>query len=174
MDYPQRFKEAMVRRMTSPGRPPTVDLAEEVGVHPSTLSRWVREAGRVGDMSKKKIKGTGRRPDDRTPQEKLQLILEASLLTDEELGAFLREKGLHKAQLERWQREAEEGLDNEPPVVKGKRTPEARRIRELEKELQKRDKEILRKDKALAEAAALIVLKKKAEALWGVEDDDTE
>ncbi len=174
MDYPQRFKEAMVRRMTSPGRPPTVDLAEEVGVHPSTLSRWVREAGSLGDMSKKKIKGTGRRPDDRTPQEKLQLILEASLLTDEELGAFLREKGLHESQLERWQREAEEGLDNESPVVKGKRTPEARRIRELEKELQKRDKEILRKDKALAEAAALIVLKKKADALWGVEDDDTE
>jgi len=167
MDYPQRFKEAMVRRMTSPGRPPTVDLAEEVGVHPSTLSRWVREAGRVGDMSKKKIKGTGRRPDDRTPQEKLQLILEASLLTDEELGAFLREKGLHKAQLERWQREAEEGLGGRSIAPKPKNSPEAKRIRELERELK-------RKDKALAEAAALIVLKKKAEALWGVEDDDTE
>lgn len=169
MDYPQSFKEAMVRKMTSPGRPPTVDLAAEMGVHPSTLSRWVREAGRVGDMSKKKIKGTSRRPDDRTPQEKLQLILEASLLTDEELGAFLREKGLHETQLERWQREALSGLTQE------KATPQqSKEIRELKKELQKRDKEILRKDKALAEAAALIVLKKKADALWGVGDDDTE
>ena len=169
MDYPQRFKEAMVRKMTTPGRPPTVDLAEEMGVHPSTLSRWVREAGSVSDMSKKKIKGTGRRPDDRTPQEKLQLLLEASLLTDEELGAFLREKGLHEAQLESWQRDALSGLVQEKP------TPQhSKEIRELKKEIEKRDKEILRKDRALAEAAALIVLKKKAEALWGVEDDDTE
>lgn len=167
MDYPQRFKEAMVRKMTATGRPPTVDLAEEMGVHPSTLSRWVREAGNVGDMSQKKIKGTGRRPDDRTPQEKLQLLLEASLLTDEELGAFLREKGLHEAQLESWQRDAEAGLAGQPMASRPKNSPEARRIRDLEKELK-------RKDRALAEAAALIVLKKKAEALWGVEDDDTE
>ena len=49
---------------------------------------------------------------------------------------------------------------------RAKVSPEAKRIRELEKEL-------LRKDKALAEAAALIVLKKKAQAIWGDEDDDT-
>ena len=47
-----------------------------------------------------------------------------------------------------------------------KKSPEARRIRELEKELR-------RKDKALAETAALLVLKKKANAIWGDEDDDT-
>jgi transposase-like protein len=169
MEYPQSFKEAMVRKMTAPGRKPTVDLAAEMGLHPSTLSRWVREAGRVGDMSQKKIKKTGRRPDDRTPEEKFQLLLEASLLADEELGAFLREKGLHEAQLEQWQRDALSGL------VQKKTTPQqSKEIRELKIEVQKRDKEILRKDKALAEAAALIVLKKKADALWGVEDDDTE
>ena len=95
MEYPQSFKEAMVRKMTAPGRKPTVDLAAEMGLHPNTLSRWVREAGRLGGMSQKKIKTTGGRPDDRTPEEKFQLLLEASLLTDEEFGVFLREKGLH-------------------------------------------------------------------------------
>ena len=43
---------------------------------------------------------------------------------------------------------------------------DSRKVRELEKELR-------RKDKALAEAAALLVLQKKAQALWGDEDDDT-
>ena len=167
MQYPDGFKEAMVRKMTAPGRPPTVDLAAEMGVHPSTLSRWVREAGSVDSMLRKKIKRTGMRPDDRTPEDKLQLVLEASLLTDEELGVFLREKGLHEAQLERWHQDALGGLSGQKAVSKSKNTPEVKRIRELEKELR-------RKDKALAEAAALIVLKKKAEALWGDGEDDTE
>ena len=47
-----------------------------------------------------------------------------------------------------------------------KRSPEGKRIKELEWEIR-------RKDKALAEAAALLVLKKKAEAIWGALDDDT-
>ncbi len=170
MEYSRSFKEAMVMKMMDPARRRrTEELAVEVGVHPSTLSRWVREAGRVGDMSRKKIKEKGGRPDDRTAEEKLQMVLEASLLTDEELGVFLREKGLHEAQLERWRQDALGGLSGQPPLSKSAsgKTPEAKRIRELEKELN-------RKEKALAEAAALIVLKKKADALWGVEDNDTE
>lgn len=168
------FREAMVRKMLAPGRKPTEELAREAGVHKSTLSRWVREAGTVDVMSRKKIKKRGGRPNDRTPEEKLQLILEASLLTDEELGEFLREKGLHEAQLEQWRTEAMAGLDN-AAAAKGRRLgPEARKIRDLEDKLRRRDKELHRKEKALAEAAALIVLKKKVEALWGDEEDDTE
>jgi transposase len=53
-----------------------------------------------------------------------------------------------------------------PPQSKHTRSLEARRVRELEKELR-------RKDKALAEAAALLVLQKKVQAIWGDADDDT-
>lgn len=169
MKYPQAFKDAMVKKLTSPGRPPTVELAEEIGVCKSTLSRWVREAATVDAMSRKKLKRTGMRPDVRTPEEKLQLVLEASLLTDEELGAFLRANGLHEAELRQWQQDALSGLSRQKAEPS-----QSKEIRELKKEIQKRDKEIHRKEKALAEAAALIVLKKKADALWGVEDDDTE
>jgi len=52
-------------------------------------------------------------------------------------------------------------------VQRGKQAPEGKRVRELEKELR-------RKDKTLAETAALLVLKKKAQAIWGDEDDDTD
>jgi transposase-like protein len=89
-------------------------------------------------------------------------VLEASRLSDEQLGAFLRREGLHEATLREWRAAALEALG----TAKGS-TTEARRVRELERQL-------LRKDKALAEAAALLVLQKKVRAIWGDEDDDTE
>ena len=59
------------------------------------------------------------------------------------------------------------GLDETAPRRRSAQSAEGRRVRELEKELR-------RKDAALAETAALLVLKKKAQAIWGDEDDDTD
>jgi len=103
-----------------------------------------------------------KRPQDWSAEEKLAAVLEAAALTEEELGAFLRSRGLHDAQLQQWRDQMLIGL--EPKAVK---RAESKRIHELEKELR-------RKDKALAETAALLVLKKKAQEIWGDEDDDTD
>jgi len=111
----------------------------------------------------KKIKKQ-KRPADRTPEEKLDLVLQASVLTDEELGEFLRRNGLHEADLKRWRHEALAGLGDRRP--ERRRSSDAKQIRKLEKEL-------VRKDKALAEAAALLVLQKKVREIWGDGDDDT-
>ena len=178
MSYSEPFKEKMVQKMAGPNARSATSLSEEVGVPQGTLSRWLKQASTVPAVSKKtttrkkrRRSPTGRRakrPQDWTPQQKLQAVLEAAVLGDDELGEFLRRKGLHEAQLEQWR----EQLTTAAPEVFGSRrrakmSPELKRIRELEKEL-------LRKDKALAEAAALIVLKKKALAIWGDEDDDTD
>ena len=109
-----------------------------------------------------------KRPKDWTAEDKLKAVLEAASLTEEELGAFLRRQGLHETHLRQWRSQMLEGLHGPSP---GKRkaagkSPEAKKIRQLERELN-------RKEKALAEAAALLVLKKKAQAIWGDEDDDT-
>ena len=109
------------------------------------------------------------RPDDLTAAEKLRLVMEAAGLSDDELGAFLRRNGLHQAQLEEWWCKIEEAARSalEKPKRRSKRTsPEAKGIRELERELN-------RKDKALAEVAALPALKKKLDALMEDGDDDT-
>ena len=111
-------------------------------------------------MTKKRSK---RRPQDWTAAEKLEAVLQASALSEEELGGFLRREGLYRAHLERWRQEMLRGLG---PKKRSTKTAEGRRIRELEKELR-------RKDAALAETAALLVLKKKAQAIWGDEDDRT-
>jgi transposase-like protein len=115
-------------------------------------------------MSKRKIRG--RRPDGKTAAEKLRLVNEASALSEEELGEFLRKNGIHSAQLEQWRKDALAGLGAPVRKPSSKHTQEAKKIRELEREVR-------RKDKALAETAALLVLKKKAQAIWGDEDDDT-
>jgi transposase-like protein len=107
-----------------------------------------------------------RRPRDWPPEEKLQAVIEAESLCAEELGAFLRRTGLHEAQLQEWRTIILAGLRGQPLRPSASAGAEGRRIRELEKELD-------RKDKALAETAALLVLKKKAHDIWGDADAPT-
>ena len=171
MYYSETFKAQMVQKLTRPGGPSATRLSREVGVHQSTLSRWVREAHYVPWQGTYSIPDpprrtmTARRPQDWTAEEKYAVMVEAASLPDEELGALLREKGLHQANLRQWRQEMLKGLEK-PRGRSSKNSAETRRIRELEREL-------TRKEKALAEAAALLILKKKARALWGDEDDTT-
>ena len=88
--------------------------------------------------------------------------MEASRLGDEELGALLRREGIHEAVLAEWKATVLEALGPQR-----KAHADSRRVRELEKQLR-------RKDKALAETAALLVLQKKVQSIWGDGDDDTD
>ncbi len=167
-EYSESFKRKMVQRMSGPHARSATSLAKETGVAQATLSRWLLQARTIGLVPKKTDKDTPT-PDplrkERSPDEKLRLVLEAARLSDAELGAFLRREGLHEADLDAWRDAMLAGL--KPAKGKHARSPEARRVKQLERELH-------RKDKALAEAAALLVLQKKVQALWGDEDDDTE
>ena len=163
MKYPETFKQQMVSKMSGPGGLSASALSEEVNVGQTTLSRWLRAAGKIGSMSPKKT-SKPRRPQDWTAEEKLAAVMEASGLSEEELGAYLRSKGLYEAQLEEWRKQAEEALSGQGDSKA--RRGSSSRVRELERELR-------RKDKALAEAAALLILKKKLAALWEDEDDAT-
>lgn len=172
MIYPERFKARMVQRMSGPIRETARALAEEMGVDQTTLSRWLREAGAgtIPDMKngKKRARKSPRRPQDWSLQEKLQVLQEADALSDQELGGYLRRKGLHEAQLEQWKASVDEALTNSKP--KPKRSKEQRMDK---RRIQKLERELRRKDKALAETAALLVLKKKVQEIWGDGDDDT-
>ena len=173
MYYSETFKAQMVQKLTRPGSPSATELSKEVGVHQSTLSRWVRQAryvpeawtGTLSIPDEPRRTMPARRPQDWTAEEKYAVMMEAASLADEDLGAWLREKGLHQANLKQWRQEMLTGL-GESKARSSKRSAETRRIRELEREL-------TRKEKALAEVAALLILKNKAQALWGDEDDTT-
>ena len=176
--YSKRLKSQMVKRMVGPNAVSAMALADEVGIHHSTLSRWLENHGRVDSMAQRRTNdkaGAGsspvpirqKRPEDWTPGEKLRAVMEASQLDDAALGEWLRRKGLHATHLQQWRDAvtcaAEEALAGTKPK---RSTADGKRIKELERELK-------RKDAALAETAALLVLRKKANTLWGDEDAST-
>jgi transposase-like protein len=157
----------MVQRLLMPNAPSAAALSREVGIPQPTLSQWKRKAGSVVVVSNKSTPGSAsrpRRPEDWSAQERLRVVREASGLAELELGEFLRREGLHEETLQAWRDAALEAL--QPAGAVRPRGGDRKRIKQLEREL-------ARKDKALAEAAALLVLKKKAQAIWGDEDDDT-
>jgi transposase-like protein len=145
----------MVERMVGPGAVSANALALEVGVSQNSLSRWLREARSLQGMSEtsKGPRKVRERSKKWSGAEKLRIVMEASALTGSDLGALLRREGVHEAELREWRAAAEAALQ-EASRSKAKPSNELRRIKELERELD-------RKEKALAEAAALLVLKKK-------------
>jgi transposase len=163
-EYSEAFKANMVKKMLLPGGPTATALSSQSGVAQSTLWRWQRDAKEKGMSDAKPAARSARRPSDWKPTEKLRVLGETEGLEGEALGVILRREGLHEADLQEWRRAAVAALGGGTKGSAG--ASEGRRVRELEKQLR-------RKDKALAEAAALLVLQKKVQALWGDEDDDT-
>jgi DNA-binding transcriptional ArsR family regulator len=169
MHYSEMFKDKMIRKMTGINAVSAAELSRDVDVAQSTLSRWLRNAG-IDSKNRETILMTdskkSRRPQDRNPEEKLKIIIGAEKLGTEELGIFLREQGLYETHLEQWRMQMLESLQNgiAKPKKEKRNQADAKKIKTLEKELR-------RKDKALAETAALLVLKKKVQQIWGDEDD---
>jgi transposase len=165
--YTAAFRNRMVAKLVGPHAMTATDLGQQTGLAQATLSRWLREASKLRKMAPDDEKPVKKQPQEWKPEEKLRIVLEAAALPEGELGVFLRAKGIHEAVLQEWRDQALSGLRGSAVASKQQLQRESREMRELRRELK-------RKDKALAETAALIVLKKKAQEIWGGEDDDTD
>jgi len=143
-------------------------LSAETGIAKSTLSRWLRQAGTMSSVTTKTTQKTNRDADSGpprwTPERRFQALIDASKLDGSQLGAFLRTEGLHEAQLAEWRAAATQALGAPRRAERAKGSP---------KELRALRQELDRKNKALAETAALLVLQGKARALWGEEGENT-
>lgn len=148
------YKQKMIERLTGKDAISARQLARETGVSQETLSRWLLEARSLPLMASDKRRGKVWSID-----EKVRVLGQAAKVTGSELTRLLEKEGLTLAELEQWRL----ALDEEGRASKAT----TKRIRKLEREL-------ARKEKALAEAAALLVLKKKVQHLWEGEDDDTD
>ena len=163
-------KARVVARLIGPNAVSASALSKETGISQATLSRWRQAAAKIPAMPRKRPTEPGSVPrtiPDNAPArrrsgaDKLAVVVRAKGLEGEALGAFLRSEGLHLAELEQWRKLAIDALSGV-----GRKAP-SKEIRQLRAEL-------TRKEKALAETAALIVLKKKVAEIWGVEGDGTE
>ena len=172
LEYSEAFRRKMVQKLSVPNAKSASQLSREVGVSQVTLSRWLREARKMAPQERDVLAENStveptmkRRPEDWSFAEKLRLVMEAEDLAEEELGTFLRQKGIREGLWQQWRVAVKEALEGAPKATP-KKSEDKKKIRALEKELK-------RKEKALAEAAALLVLQKKVQALWGDEEDDT-
>ena len=121
MPYTDMFKNAMIQKMTGPEAISASALSKRVDVPQPTLSKWLRLAGAGSSYDfvntaheytkMTKVKGP-RRPNDWSAEEKLKVVMEADSLEAEQLGEFLRKKGLHKTHLEQWRLQMLDGLQN--------------------------------------------------------------
>jgi transposase len=159
MKYSPEIKELVVQKKLS-GNLSVKQLSDEFGISSWTIRHWLHGYQNSGISA-----GKEKRPQDWTPQERFEALLEVSRLPEDELGSWCRSKGLHTHHLKSWKQDAIAGCSNQ--IATRTKTD-----RSLEKENKSLKRELTRKEKALAEIAALLVLKKKADALWGESGDD--
>lgn len=161
--YSKEFKNNIIARMLRPNNTPVPRLAIETGVPRDTLYCWrltaIRNGGEVADN-----KNTGCN-NPLSGEEKLAIVMETANLNEHELSEYCRKKGLYPVEVNVWRDNCAQA--NRPYCPKADRK-KARKQAKLIKELQV---EVRRKDRALAETAALLVLQKKSQFLW-VEPED--
>lgn len=161
MGYSHAVRQSVLKKVLQPESRSIREISKETGVNEQTIRNWLKrsESGILTDGKQESC------PRFLTPKEKYQLVVEAAGIDDEQLGEFLRERGLHSEHLTVWDQELRDMIDKKAEQKDKENKELKKKVKELEKELQ-------RKEKALAEAAALLVLKKKLDALTRDHEDD--
>jgi transposase-like protein len=157
--YTDAFREQAVAKVYSRGDRTIRSIATELDVKYHTLKNWMKPKIPHKPGAAEAV----RRPQDWSAPERLQALCESHDLNDDTLGAWCRRHGLYPHHLQAWRDAFEHG---EPRSASASRSE----FRELKEENKQLERELKRKEKALAEAAALLVLQKKFQALW--EDKD--
>lgn len=161
MKYSINFKNNVLKKVLPPESREVKEVSKETGVSTQTIYGWLKQA-KDGSLDGE----TGRmRASERSPSEKLTLLLEGKTIEKERQGEWLRSQGLHTEHLNQWEQELRETVTD-----RTKKSQE--KIKRLQKRNKELEKELARKEKALAEMAALMTLKKKADEHWGDHEDD--
>jgi transposase-like protein len=160
--YTAKQKRWVIEQMSPPLNRTVVELAKETGITAVTLRAWRSASIEAGELP-----GDGTTSNWSSAQ-KFQAVLETAPLSAEEISEYCRRKGIQVEQLRQWRAACEQANGAGVPAAAGSPVdnPSAvKRVKDLERELR-------RKDAALAEAAALLMLRKKADAIWGTEEDE--
>ena len=161
--YSQEFREACLKKMMPPENRSISEIAKETGVTETTLYNWRKESRSEGTATP----GDGRIPDKWSSEDKFLIVLESASLNETELAEYCRRRGLFVEQVQEWKdacMHACDDLARDKRALRKEIRDERQRVRELERDLR-------RKEKALAETSALLVLRKTAHAIWGDGED---
>ena len=166
MGYSKERKESVLKKLLPPRSMSIVALSKEEGVSTATLYGWRKEARLQGRLIPDSNNAATKNWSSR---DKFSAVLESAAMNQTEVAAYCRKKGIHPEELVGWRQACEEA--NDWSLASEKKLKEATQSeRKKSKQL---EKELARKDKALAEAAALLVLRKKYNALFQESEDDS-
>ena len=153
--YSEAFIEQALVKVFSRGNRSVLSVTRELNINYHTVKHWMRnksaENGKLAVIPDK-------RPQDWRAEEQLLALLETHALSGEALNAWCRERGLFAHHLTAWKAAF---CVNGKSVAAG-----SREMRTLKDENDQLKRALSRKEKALAEAAALLILQKKFRALW--------
>lgn len=169
--FTKSFKiQAVEKALSKPDNITIEEVAKSLGISTSSLNRWKLQAKRheletispseVSKMNKDK------RPQDWSLEDRLNMIISCGALSEEKLNEYCREQGIYPHHVTQWKLDFASGTE---PTNKADSRHELKTLKHENKALKK---ELNRKDKALAETAALLVLKKKVNEIWGNEEDN--
>lgn len=149
--YSEELKDKLVEKMLSTDAVSVETLAKETGIARSTLYKWKQACGARSSSTKWRS------------QDKFNVLIETASFNEVELGEYCRKKGIYVEDIDAWKQAAING-NREQGELDAVAKKAASKVHH---ELVCLRRDIGRKDKALAEAAALLILSKKANAIWG-------
>lgn len=161
--YSEEFKYSIMTKMMPPQNQSVSEIARETGLSEGTLHKWRKQARAKGLA----VPGGEQEVERWSTQDKFLIVMESTLLSEVELAEYCRSKGLYVEQVVAWRdacMQANGGVAQQAARLQ-------KNLRQKDKELRKMEQELRRKDAALAETAALLVLRKKANAIWGGGED---
>lgn len=152
---------AVLKRMMPPECCSLRVLSQQVGISEATLYNW-RKAARANGSLMPDSKQT---PEQWSSENKFTVVVETAHMNESELSAYCRQKGLYVEQVRAWRKACQNAND----AAESRQVDESKLSKADRKRIKQLEKELARKEKALAEAAALLVLRKKLEAFYSDE-----
>jgi len=163
MRYGLTLKNCILRKVLPPESRSIYQVAKESGISPGTIRGWMLKS-KEGKLEITP-EGSDPSPKDWPPAQKFRLLMEGKLIPADQRGEWLRTNGLHSEHLALWEQELSNLMTDKQEALKAE-------IKELKKKVLELEKAGNRKDKAMAEVVALLVLKKKLEERFGVDEED--
>ena len=164
MKYSKEFKDSIIRRMLPPNNESISKISKEEGISEQTIRNWRNKARSQGLAAP----GNDVVSDNWATQDKFLIVVETASMNEIELADYARKKGLYVEQIMAWK----DACMNANGGVAKEASRLNKQLKESEKENKRLEKELVRKEKALAETAAILVLRKKADAIWGDPEDE--
>ncbi len=169
--FTQSFKiQAVEKALSRAEQVSLLEVAEALGVGLSTLSKWIvksrnNEFDGVANQLIRSDMVKDKRPQDWSLEDRFNMVLECNSLDEGAVSGLCRDRGIYPHHLKQWK------LDFVNGSTADSSSKNLLQVKILKTENKNLKKELNRKDKALAETAALLVLQKKVNDIWGTDED---